>query len=117
MQSTSSTLITILAAASALMAHTGAMADGHCKFTQQGPYGIREVCEMPVATAEDCTALGDRESVSDPDYGQGACPVEQVVGTCDKGSSQVVYYSGDPVKLKTGCGFQGGTWLNGYAQP
>lgn len=93
-----------------------AWAGGHCDYTQQSAHGTHNVCEMPV-TAEDCTARDEWDSVSDTDYAEGACPTENVVGTCDKGSTQIVYYSGEPDQLKIGCGFQGGTWLNGYANP
>jgi len=88
----------------------------HCSYTQQVSRGTHEVCEMPVS-AESCEAIDTRDSVSDAEFDEGACPVEDVVGTCDKGATQIMYYSGDPSQLKIGCGFQGGTWLNGYASP
>lgn len=91
-------------------------AEGHCNYTQQVTHGTHDVCEMPL-DAEDCAALEDRDTIDGTVYAGGACPTSNVVGTCDKGATQIVYYSGNPAKLKTGCGFQGGTWLNGYANP
>lgn len=93
-----------------------AWADGRCTYTQESPHGTHDVCEMPV-TAENCDAMDEWDSVSDPGHASGACPTDDVVGTCDKGSTQIIYYSGEPDKLEIGCGFQGGTWLNGYANP
>jgi hypothetical protein len=100
-----------------LTAGPAALADGHCTYTQQVTHGTHQVCEMPIAAAADCAALENQTSIVDSEFAGGACPTDDVVGTCDKGVTQIVYYSGDPTKLKTGCGFQGGTWLNGYAQP
>jgi|CXWL01.1.fsa_nt_gi hypothetical protein len=99
-----------------LIVSPSAWAGGHCNYTQQSAHGAYDVCEMPV-TAEDCAALDEREWVNDTDAVGGACPTADVVGTCDKGSTQIVYYSGEADQLKIGCGFQGGTWLNGYANP
>ena len=86
-------------------------AGGHCTFAQQGPAQSYEACEMPVDESA-CTAIGEDPRNSDAEYGSGACPVDGVVGTCDKGASKLYYYSGVPEQLEVGCGFQGGTWIN-----
>ena len=83
---------------------------GHCSYAQQymgaGPF---RVCESPVA-ADACAVLGRTYENQDAVYSPGSCPVSGLVGTCDKGDSQLLYYEGVPSELQIGCGFQGGNW-------
>ncbi len=84
---------------------------GHCTYVQQGRSASHQVCETPTDEAA-CTAIGAAEGHSNAEFAAGACPVEDLVGTCDKGASKILYFDGDPSQLEIGCGFQGGTWLN-----
>lgn len=89
---------------------------GHCRYRQQGHNGSYQVCEAPTdATA--CAALDHGQRTRDAEPGPGACPVEHLVGTCDKGPTKINYYEGAPEELELGCGFQGGTWINPPAPP
>lgn len=84
---------------------------GHCRYVQQNLFaGPFRVCEMPM-TAARCEALGRTDQNRDAMHAAGACPRQALVGTCDKGATQLLYYEGDPAELDIGCGFQGGTWL------
>ncbi len=97
-----------------------AMADdlGHCKYIQQNMKYIQQnmfagpfhVCEMPI-DAPKCAELGKTDENKDAVHAAGACPVENLVGTCDKGATKLLYYDGDPSGLEIGCGFQSGTWV------
>lgn len=98
----------------ALMSSGGAMAadGGHCNYTQEnmfaGPY---KVCDMPINQA-DCEELGNTDDNADAVYADGACPTEDLVGTCDRGETKRIYYEGDPSGLTIGCGFQNGEWID-----
>ncbi|GMW06095.1 MAG: hypothetical protein QY320_14080 [Gammaproteobacteria bacterium] len=85
---------------------------GHCQYVQQNMFaGPFKVCEMPIDAAK-CEELGKTDENSDAVHAAGACPVEGLVGTCDKGATKLLYFEGDPAGLEIGCGFQGGTWVN-----
>lgn len=89
-----------------------ALADepGHCVYIQQNMFaGPFHVCEIPIDAAR-CEELGKADENKDALHAAGACPTENLVGTCDKGSTQLLYYDGDPSGLEIGCGFQDGTW-------
>ncbi len=91
-----------------------ALADdaGHCKYVQQNMFaGPFKVCEMPIDAAK-CEELGKTDENHDAVHAAGACPVEGLVGTCDKGATKLLYFEGDPAGLEIGCGFQAGTWVN-----
>lgn len=91
-----------------------ALADdaGHCRYIQQNMFaGPFKVCEMPIDAAK-CEEIGKTDDNKDAVHAAGACPVESLVGTCDKGETKLLYYDGDPSGLEIGCGFQGGTWVN-----
>lgn len=95
------------------MALSGAAfaAEGHCSYTQEnmfaGPY---KVCQQP-ADAAKCEELGTTDDNADAVHGDGDCPTENLVGTCDTGDFKLLYYEGDPGGLEIGCGFQGGEWV------
>lgn len=89
-----------------------ALADeaGHCTYIQQNMFaGPFHVCEMPIDAAR-CEELGSTDENKDAVHAQGACPTEELVGTCNKGDTQLLYYDGDPSGLEIGCGFQDGDW-------
>ncbi len=84
---------------------------GHCTYIQQNMFaGPFHVCEMPVDAGK-CTEIGKTDENKDAVHAGGACPVEKLVGTCDKGATKLLYYDGDPSGLEIGCGFQNGTWV------
>jgi hypothetical protein len=86
--------------------------DGHCNYTQENMFaGPFKVCEMPTDAAK-CEELGTTDDNADAVQGDGDCPTEGAVGTCDRGDSKLVYYEGDPGGLEIGCGFQGGEWVS-----
>jgi hypothetical protein len=90
-----------------------ALADdaGQCKYIQQNMFaGPFHVCEMPIDAAK-CAELGKTDDNKEAVHAAGACPKENLVGTCDKGATKLMYYDGDPSGLEIGCGFQGGTWV------
>jgi hypothetical protein len=80
-------------------------------YVQQSRVQAHQVCEMPTDEAA-CIAIGQAEGNSDAEYFSGPCPVTNLVGTCDKGASRILYFSGNPSQIEIGCGFQGGTWIN-----
>ena len=88
-----------------------AVDDGHCDFiletTSVGPY---KVCQMPTDAAL-CEKIGSTNDNADAVQGEGECSAENAVGTCDTGDRKITYYEGDPSRLGTGCGFQGGEWV------
>jgi hypothetical protein len=89
----------------------GQPGDGHCNYIQENMFaGPFAVCEQP-ANAAGCEELGNTDDNADAAHGEGDCPVENLVGTCDRGDSQLLYYEGDPGGLEIGCGFQGGEWV------
>jgi hypothetical protein len=95
----------------ALTMTPSAFADaGHCNYTQQGRMESHQVCEMPTDEAT-CTAIGEAEGHSNAEFATGSCPVQDLVGTCDKGASKILYFDGNQSQLEIGCGFQGGTWM------
>ncbi|HJP38656.1 MAG TPA: hypothetical protein QF499_05930 [Gammaproteobacteria bacterium] len=97
----------------ALMSSGGAMADdGHCNYTQENMYaGPLKVCDMPT-DAPNCEELGKTDDNADAVYGDGACPTEGALGTCDMGEIKRIYYEGDPSGLDIGCGYQSGEWID-----
>jgi len=98
----------------ALMSSNGVMAAdaGHCNYTQENMFaGPFKVCDMP-SDAANCEELGTTDDNADSVYGDGACPTEDAVGTCDMGDVQRIYYEGDPSGLEIGCGFSNGDWEN-----
>ena len=104
-------IATVALLATAPFAAFAADGPGHCNYTQKNMFaGPFKVCDMP-ATAEQCTELGKTDENKDAVHAAGACPVEKLVGTCDKGATKLLYYDGDPSGLEIGCGFQSGTWV------
>jgi hypothetical protein len=100
-----------LAALALLAAAPIAQAAESCSYTQKNMFaGPFKVCEEPIAEAK-CTEIGKTDENSNAAHKAAACPVEKVVGTCDKGATKLRYYDGDPSGLEIGCGFQGGTWV------
>ena len=72
-------------------------------------------CRTNIA-AEACMELeaeGDgMMGLSDTNYGEGDCPRETSIGSCERGGWEEVYYEGegDPGSVEFGCGFAG-DWL------
>lgn len=97
----------------ALVASNGAVADGdgHCKYTRENEHTPQpyKVCQMP-SDAALCTELGTTNDNADAVYGDGACPTEGAIGSCNQETSKLVYYDGDPEGVEIGCGFTGGEW-------
>jgi hypothetical protein len=86
--------------------------DGSCTYVQENMFaGPFNVCQEPVG-AESCAVLGETDDNADAVHSDGACPSEGLVGTCDLGSNQLRYFSGDAGGLEIGCGFQGGEWVS-----
>ncbi|NJK42797.1 MAG: hypothetical protein HC937_03940 [Aquincola sp.] len=75
------------------------------------PSATLAVCETPV-TEEICTAIEANQAGTDAEFSPAACPLDELVGTCDKGPTQLAYYEGPPDQLEIGCAMQGGTWIN-----
>jgi hypothetical protein len=99
-----------IAALALLAAAPFAQAAESCSYTQKNMFaGPFKVCEEPINEAK-CTEIGKTDENSGAAHGGAACPVEKLVGTCDKGATKLRYYDGDPAGLEIGCGFQGGTW-------
>ncbi len=70
--------------------------DGHCSYVQENMFaGPFKVCTMP-ASAATCEELGNTDDNRDAVHGEGDCPAEAAVGTCDLGDSKLIYYEGDP---------------------
>ena len=95
-------------------AHDGGVeitGEGACSFIQEnmfaGPYNV---CQEPVGP-ESCEALGTAADNADASHAEGACGMDDLVGTCDTGTLKTHYMSGDPDELEIGCGFQGGDWI------
>ncbi len=89
-----------------------ASGDGHCNYTMENMFaGPFKVCRMPTDAAG-CEKLGNTDDNADAVSGDGACPAEGAVGTCDMGDVKEVYYEGDPGGLEIGCGFQSGEWIS-----
>jgi len=92
--------------------------EGSCTYVQENMFaGPFDVCQEPVG-AESCAELGQTDDNRDASHSEGACAVEKLIGTCDLGSSKLVYFMGsstDPSTeaggLEIGCGFQGGDWI------
>lgn len=98
--------------AAALMISGNAFAEGHCNYTQENMFaGPFKVCDMPTDAAA-CEELGNTDDNANAVQGDGPCPAEGMVGTCDMGDTKRIYYEGDPGGLEIGCGFQGGEWIN-----
>ncbi len=86
--------------------------EGACSYVQENMFaGPFNVCEEPVG-AESWAVLGETDDNADAVHAEGACPAEGLIGTCDKGDSKLLYYSGDAGGLEIGCGFQGGEWIS-----
>jgi len=103
----------IFAFAVLLTANGVALADdGHCKYTRENDHTPQpyKVCEMPSDEAL-CLTLGTTNSNANAVHGDGACPTEGAIGTCDKGTSKLVYYDGDPEGVEVGCSFSDGEWV------
>jgi len=107
-------LFSALAVATLLaMGPLGAQAEGSCTFIMENMFaGPFQVCEMP-ADAARCEALGQEDDNRDAVHAAAACPTDDIVGICDMGDVQQVYYEGDTMGLEIGCGFQGGDWQDG----
>jgi len=52
-------------------------------------------------------------TILDPEYGEGDCPRETSVGSCERGGWEEVYYEGqgEPQGMQIGCMFAAGDWL------
>jgi len=107
-------VLSLIVAIVTLVAFNGAAiaADGHCKYTRENDHTPQpyKVCEMPTDAAQ-CAELGTTNSNADAVYADGACPTENAIGSCDKETSKLVYYDGDPEGVEVGCGFTGGDWV------
>ncbi len=85
--------------------------EGSCTYVQENMFaGPFDVCQEPVG-AESCEQLGQTDDNANAVHSDGACSLENLVGTCDLGGSKVNYLSGDAGGLEIGCGFQGGDWI------
>ncbi|HIN13127.1 MAG TPA: hypothetical protein EYM72_02455 [Gammaproteobacteria bacterium] len=90
---------------------------GHCTYMVDNPFvgELYMACRTNI-TAEACMELeaeGDgMMDLSDTKYGEGDCPRETSIGSCERGDWEEVYYEGegDPVAVEFGCGFAG-DWL------
>lgn len=115
-------ILSVAAAVVALSGASAAFAGGHegapeitgegsCTYVQENMFaGPFDVCQEPVGP-ESCEQLGQADDNANAVHSDGACSNEGLVGTCDLGSSQVNYLSGDAGGLEIGCGFQGGDWI------
>ncbi len=88
-------------------------ASGHCNYSHSSAYSDEpfKICQMPASPA-DCEDLGNAEGNAEAVYGDGECPAENAVGTCDTGESKLIYFNGEADGLEIGCGFQSGEWIN-----
>ena len=85
--------------------------EGSCTYVQENMFaGPFDVCREPVGP-ESCAELGETDDNADAVHSAEACTKEGLVGTCDLGSNQLHYLSGDAGGLEIGCGFQGGEWI------
>lgn len=107
-------MLGLIFAIAVMVSANSAMAadEGHCKYTRENDHTPQpyKVCEMP-ADVSLCLELGATNSNSNAVYGDGACPTEDAIGTCDKETSQLVYYDGDPEGVEIGCSFSSGDWV------
>ncbi len=111
MRLTAAIAATVVLAAGPLASTALADEVSHCTYIQQNMFaGPFHVCEMPI-DAKSCDELGKTDDNKDAIHAAGACPVDNLVGTCDKGATQLLYYDGDPAGLEIGCGFQNGSWV------
>lgn len=96
-----------------------AMADGHCMLEKLNDGDDpTPMCTEPVDETR-CATLAEEygeasmgfASYDGGTYGEGACPTEGLVATCDKGDSKDHYYSDNLEGMEIGCGFSGGDWI------
>ena len=90
---------------------------GHCVYKADNPYAdTYQACRTNIA-ADACMGLvgeGDGMiTILDPEYGEGDCPRETSVGSCERGGWEEVYYEGqgEPQGMQIGCMFAAGDWL------
>ena len=92
----------------------GSPGDGHCMHDLQNLMMDASVkaCETP-ASAEGCATIGSTDDNANAAHGEGECPSDGALATCDTGDVKFVYYSDDGQLggLEIGCGFQGGDWI------
>jgi len=87
-----------------------ALAEGACNYVQKNMFaGPFNVCEQPL-TAEECSDRGTQDENSNASHSDVACSSENEVGTCDNGTTEIIYYDGEAMNLEIGCSFQSGEW-------
>jgi len=83
---------------------------GSCTLVQKNQFaGPFNVCVEPLSESQ-CGSLGKQDENSGAVHATKPCPSEKVIGVCDRGANRVIYYSGEPMNLEIGCGFQSGEW-------
>lgn len=88
---------------------------GHCNYISDGPFSEPYKACRTNMSAQACMALEEEGdgmmSVISPVYGEGDCPRETTIGSCERGGWEEVYYDdNDPAMAEFGCGFAG-DWL------
>ena len=90
---------------------------GHCVYKADNPFAdTYQACRTNI-TANACMGLAEEGdgmvTILDPEYGEGDCPRETSVGSCERGGWEEVYYEGqgEPQGMQIGCMFAAGDWL------
>ena len=90
---------------------------GHCVYKADNPFAdTYQACRTNI-TADACMGLAEEGdgmvTILDPEYGEGDCPRETSVGSCERGGWEEVYYEGqgEPQGMQIGCMFAAGDWL------
>ena len=91
--------------------------DGHCKYMADNPFAgdAYKACRNNVSEkfCQAFSEVGDGVvSILDPEYGEGDCPRESSIGSCERGGWEEVYYEGESAQedVEFGCMFAG-DWI------
>ena len=86
--------------------------EGSCTYTLENNFaGPVAVCQEPVGAAS-CEALGSFAYNADAVHSDGACNLDNLVGTCETGGIKLHYLDGDAGGFEMGCMFSDGEWTS-----